>query len=163
MEPPYRLAETDLLAACQVEAFRSRGPGGQHVNRTESAVRLTHRASGVQVQCQDHRERGRNLTEALRHLRLRLACQIRGGTQVEWATPWLRNGRFLIGAQASAYAEVVAVALDNLADQQGDLALAAARLGSSSSQLAKLLSADKEVHQAANAVRAVHGKGTIRG
>jgi hypothetical protein len=75
----------------------------------------------------------------------------------------LRQGRFTIKAQAAAYAEVVACALDAIDGHNGDLALAAAQLGSTSSQLVKLLCADKEVHQAANALRASHGKGVLRG
>lgn len=161
MESPLTLSDAALLASCRVEAFRSHGPGGQHANRTDSAVRLTHVASGTVVQCQDHRERGRNQSEALRHLRLRLACTVRGQAQRAWLTPWLRGGRFQLGASAVAYPVVVAVVLDELAQHAGSLVAVAEALACSTSQLAKLLCADKEVRHAADALRAAHGLGKI--
>lgn len=161
MTAPFLLPDAALLAACRVESFRSHGPGGQHANRTDSAVRLTHLASGTVVQCQDHRQRGRNQDDALRRLRLRLACTLRDQGRQEWLAPWLRGGRFLLGPAAEAFPAVVAVALDALARQAGNLAAAAAELGCSASQLAKLLYADKEVRAAADALRAAHGLGHI--
>ncbi|HAY79763.1 MAG TPA: peptide chain release factor 1 [Planctomycetaceae bacterium] len=50
----------------------SAGPGGQHVNKTASAVRLTHKATGLQVQCADERSQHKNLARALRLLKSKL-------------------------------------------------------------------------------------------
>jgi hypothetical protein len=161
MDAAFALSDADLLAACRVDAFRSHGPGGQHANRTESAVRLTHLASGVTVQAQDHRERARNQADALRRLRLRLALALRGVARPEWLERHRRGRRLELGPRAADYPLVVAVALDALERCAGDLALAAAELSLSSSQLAKLLTGDKEVHTAANALRARHGQGVI--
>ena len=66
-----------LLAECDVDTFRARGPGGQHRNVTESAVRLVHRPTGVTVTSAVHRSQHRNRKEALAVLRRRLAARRR--------------------------------------------------------------------------------------
>ena len=69
------LPESDeaLLRECEVETFRSSGPGGQHVNKTESGVRLTHLPSGVVVTSQQERSQHRNKALCLQKLRERIA------------------------------------------------------------------------------------------
>ena len=61
-----------LLSECKVETFRSSGRGGQHANKTESAVRLTHLKSGIQVMCQDERSQYLNKIKCIKELRLRI-------------------------------------------------------------------------------------------
>ena len=61
-----------LLAECQVDTFRSGGPGGQHANKVESAVRLTHGPSGLVVTSQASRSQFRNKALAVAELRRRL-------------------------------------------------------------------------------------------
>jgi protein subunit release factor B len=61
--------DEDLLRECEVETFRSSGPGGQHVNKTESAVRLRHTPSGVVVTSQQERSQHRNRAICLQKLR----------------------------------------------------------------------------------------------
>lgn len=70
----YAIPESDaaLLAECDVQVFRSSGPGGQSVNTTDSAVRLVHTPTGLRVSCQRERSQLRNKHECLRRLRTRL-------------------------------------------------------------------------------------------
>jgi peptide chain release factor 1 len=56
----------------RVDKFCASGPGGQHVNKTESAIRLTHLETNVVVQCQDEKSQHKNLAKALRVLKSRL-------------------------------------------------------------------------------------------
>jgi len=64
--------DADLLRECEVETFRSSGPGGQHVNKTESAVRLRHLPSGVTVTSQQERSQYRNKAICLQKLRRKI-------------------------------------------------------------------------------------------
>jgi protein subunit release factor A len=74
MPEGYAIPRDDdaLLAECEVQTFRSSGPGGQSVNTTDSAVRLVHEPTGVRVSCQDERSQLRNKQICLKRLRAKL-------------------------------------------------------------------------------------------
>lgn len=62
-----------LLAECDQETFRSSGKGGQHVNTTNSAVRLIHRPTGLRTSCQQERSQHLNRAICLKKLRKKVA------------------------------------------------------------------------------------------
>ncbi len=66
-----------LVAECRVETFRAGGPGGQHQNKTESAVRLTHLPTGISVTARDSRSQHRNRQIAIARLRAALEDRAR--------------------------------------------------------------------------------------
>lgn len=74
MQPAWHLLDDDaLLAQCEVQAHRASGPGGQHRNKAETAIRLVHLPSGVTAEGKDERSRTQNLRIALQRLREKLA------------------------------------------------------------------------------------------
>ncbi|MBD3237262.1 MAG: peptide chain release factor 2 [Candidatus Eisenbacteria bacterium] len=87
----------------RIDTFRSSGAGGQHVNKTESAVRITHLPTGIVVQCQAERSQHRNRESALKVLRARLYHQQREAERKRAAKLEATKKEIAWGSQIRSY------------------------------------------------------------
>jgi len=159
--PDYLISDDELLRRCDASSSSTHGPGGQHRNQVESAVRLRHRASGLVVQCEEHALRSQNRQQALARLRLRLAIQDPAPVDTAVLDRHRDGLRLRIANDDQNLPQVAAVCLQTLNRAQGSLAEAALMLGLSTAQLTKALSIDKEIRAAADAIRRQAGLGPL--
>ncbi|MBI4577052.1 MAG: peptide chain release factor 2 [Planctomycetes bacterium] len=90
-------------ADLRVDTFRASGAGGQHVNRTDSAVRMTHLPTGVVVQCQNERSQHANRRRALLMLKAKLIRLEEERRQIEQARLYGEKGEIAWGNQIRSY------------------------------------------------------------
>ncbi len=85
------------------DVFRASGAGGQHVNKTSSAIRLTHFPSGIVVQCQNERSQHKNRATAIKMLRARLARREEERREAELASKYKQQAKTGFGSQIRNY------------------------------------------------------------
>ncbi|MGQ0633786.1 MAG: peptide chain release factor family protein [Planctomycetaceae bacterium] len=152
-----------LLQECEVRRTRRSGPGGQHRNKVETAVVITHRPTGVVAEASERRSQAENLSEAIFRLRVNLALETRSDRLSADAPSALwrsrcRDGKLAVNARHDDFPAILAEALDALASRQFDLRQAAEYLGCTSSQLTKLLAQEPRALARVNRERAQLGQ-----
>src|SRR5262249_53377410 len=133
-----------LLKGCDIRRTRRSGPGGQHRNKVETAVVITHRSTGIIAEGSERRSQAENQAVAVFRLRLNLALQVRskGAKQSPPSSLWksrCRNGRILVNTTHDDFPAILAEALDAIVGCEMDQRNAAESLGCTSTQLTKLL------------------------
>ena len=163
--------DDQLAAACVIDRYRASGPGGQHRNKTESAVRVRHAASGLAAIGEDSRSQHENRLKALRRLRGKLAFELRVPVDLTTYTPGPALAATIAGGTARLgektrltpiYLEAMAELLDVLAATGGEVAATAAATGQTTGATSKLLLHDEHVGAAANRLRQAAGLRPLR-
>jgi hypothetical protein len=160
---PAGLPQAELRRQSTVVFGRGSGPGGQHRNKVETAVRITHTPTGVSGAAGERRSQGQNQHTALRRLRLNLALQVRREINTKTYRPsvlWRarRQGEKLpVNPRNKDYPALLAEALDVVAARGFDVGGAAGVLGVTMSQLARLIRHERPAFAWVNEGRAARG------
>jgi hypothetical protein len=160
------LSDAQLIAECDVDTYRGPGPGGQKRNKTDSAVRLRHRPTGMIVVAGESRSQAGNKTRAVKRLREALALRIRH--EVTNATPDAiklcidKSGRLNVGRRDARYLPAASALLDLLTAHEGSVGDVARRLGLTTGNVSKFLTGDEDVMTEANRIRALFGLKPLR-
>jgi len=160
--PFLALADTEFLKQCSCDVYTASGPGGQKRNRTYSAVRLTHKPTGLSVVAEESRSQHENRTRALRRLKILLALRLRSGTEHDWnlpekLLPYFKPALTKMNPKNEHYPLLCAAMLDLLYRQRGSLSTTARVLGISTGQCGPLFVISKDLLAAANRIRAECG------
>lgn len=162
------LDDAGLIASCAVDTFRASGPGGQKRNKTSSAVRLRHLATGVAAEADESRSQHENRAQAVRRLRLAIAIEVREPLDpTTWEPPapltlLVRVGSGPAIRREPRYAAAIATVFDLLEVCGWSLADAAAHLGVSTAALGRFVAEEEAVFRAANTRRRALGLSPLR-
>ena len=166
------LASDDaLIAQCEVDRYRASGPGGQHRNKTESAVRLRHKLTGVSAIGEDSRSQSENKLHAVRRLRQSIALDVREPVVLDGFVPSRRLAAFVAGGtaplgaktrQTGEYWASIGELLDLFVEGGLEVGTTAQRLGISTGAMSKLLLHDDAVARAVNDLRRARGMRPLR-
>lgn len=162
MPHPAAIPAAELLKECAIERTRRSGPGGQHRNKVETAVVLTHRPTGIQAEASERRSQPENQAVATFRLRVTLAVERRlpvdlaAGPSELWRSRCVGQ-RIRVSAGHDDFPALLAEALDVLAAVDWEIAVAAEKLGCSASQLGKFLQQESRAYGALNQQRQLRG------
>jgi len=145
---PAQLPLEELLAQCDVTRTRRSGPGGQHRNKTETAIVLVHPPTQIVGEASERRSQAENHQVAVQRLRVKLALEFRTpadellpGPSALWLSR-LKGQRITCSAEHDDYPALLAEVCDLLASAEFDVPPVAEQLGCTASQLVKLLAAE---------------------
>jgi hypothetical protein len=164
---PAALGSEKLLEACRVERLRRSGPGGQHRNKVETAVRLLHLPTDVTAEAGERRSQAENRRVALGRLRVNLALDVRRPCPADrepsplWRSR-CRGGRIGVNVSHDDFPTLLAEALDRIAAREGSVKQASEELGSTTSQLVKLLKKERRALVLVNRWRRERGSGALQ-
>jgi hypothetical protein len=163
---PAALPSDTLLTHCRETRTKRSGPGGQHRNKTETAVVLTHLPTGSTAEASERRSQAENRRMALWRLRLRLALEYRlppdpAGASTLWKAR-SRGGRLSVSPEHDDYPSLIAEALDQFAAAQGDVPSAAGVLGVTATQFVRLFKKQPVAWTALAKLRSQHGRPPLK-
>ncbi len=164
---PAQLSIEKLLENCRVERTRRGGPGGQHRNKVESAIVITHDPTGISGQAAERRSQHENRSVAIGRLRLNLAVgnRITRSLESQPSELWksrARGGHIEVSPNHTDFPGLLAEALDYAAIAEFDISAAANRLGVSSSQLVKLFKSFRPAMAYVNCEREKRNLGPLK-
>lgn len=141
---PAAWPEPALLAACRLGKGRASGPGGQHRNKVETLVEITHEPTGLSAHAGERRSATENKAVAIRRLRLLLATEHRipvplGEIGSDLWRSRVRAGKIACNPDHEDFPAMLAEALDVVVAAKHDMKRAAIRLSCTPSQLTKLI------------------------
>lgn len=163
---PASLEEDKLMLECELRFGRGSGPGGQHRNKVETAVVVTHLPSGVRGEASERRSQAQNRRRAMQRLRTNLALEIRSD-RIETVPSEIwqqhcRSARIAVNREHPQFPTVLAEALDVLHAEAMEMRVAAQRLGTTTSQLVKLLQLEPRALKMVNDWREQAGLSRLR-
>ena len=171
---PATLPSDSLMRECEVRHTKGSGPGGQHRNKVQTAIVVTHTPTSLTGSASESRSQQANLSRAIFRLRVRLALRCRttptpsddeAGAASEpapsalWASR-TRSGKVAVNGNHDDFPAILSEALDRI--WQTDVREAAEALGVSSSQMVKLLAKEPAALTQVNALRASLGAPALR-
>ena len=163
---PAELPIPELLKQCEVVRTRRSGPGGQHRNKVETAIVLTHLPSNLQVEASERRSQAENLDSAADRMRRTLAIVVRTMRE-SGAIPsalWrsrLRGTRVEVNGEHADYPALLAESLDVLAQTDWNVSETAPLLRTTTSQLVRFWKKEPHALVRVNDERARRGLGKL--